>query len=114
MLTFTDTAKQHIKEQVQKEAGKHFRLWVKTTGCSGYMYMPEIVAAPKEGDLEVCSIDEVTIYLDPAAVDLVRGTRVDYVEKMLGFKQMVFDNPNVTGLCGCGESIKLKSEASNE
>ena len=70
MLTFTKAAKKHIQEQVHKEAGKHFRLWVKTTGCSGYMYMPEIINEPKQGDIEVGHIDDVKIFLDPKAADI--------------------------------------------
>lgn len=110
-ITFTQAAKEHIKTQVQKEAGEHFRLWIKTTGCSGYMYMPEIVPAPKEGDIELDDIDGVKIFLDGNAADIIKGTEVDYIEKTLGFKQMVFNNPNATGMCGCGESFKLKGEA---
>lgn len=111
MITFTNAAKKHIKDQVQKEAGNHFRLWVKTTGCSGYMYMPEIVDEPKPNDVEVAELDGIKIYLDQDAVAIIKGTEVDYIEKMLGFKQMVFNNPNATSLCGCGESFKLKGEA---
>src|ERR1700730_11432013 len=111
MITFTQAAKKHITEQVQQGRGQHFRLWVKVTWCSGFMYMPEIVASPKENDLQIGEIGDVKIYLDKAAAEIVKGTEVDYVEKMLGFKQMVFNNPNATGLCGCGESFKLNDEA---
>lgn len=114
MITFTKAAQSHIKEQVLKESGNHFRLWIKSTGCSGYMYMPEIINDPNENDVEVDQVDGVKIYIDSKAVDIIRGTEVDYIEKMLGFKQMVFNNPNVVGMCGCGESFKLKSESEDD
>lgn len=110
ILTLTDAAKRHILKSVAKEGGGHFRLWIKTTGCSGYMYMPEVVDAPQPDDVEVDQIDGVNIYLSSDAGYYVEGTTVDYVEKMKGFGQLQFDNPNATGLCGCGESFKLKSE----
>lgn len=107
ILTFTDKAKKHIKASVEKAGGGHFRLWIKVTGCSGYMYMPEIVSMSQEHDLLVGQIDEVNIYLANDAVDIVRGTQVDFVTKSMGFSQLEFANPNATGLCGCGESFKL-------
>lgn len=108
MITITPKAKAHIQKQVAKESGNYFRLWVKSTGCSGYMYMPEIVTEKKDGDIEICTFDGVTVILDKAAVSFVDGTEIDYIEKMLGFKQLVFNNPKATGLCGCGESFKLQ------
>lgn len=111
MITFTDAAKEHIKESVSKETGNCFRLWIKTTGCAGYMYMLEITEEPKENDVKVTEIDGINVYLDKDAIDILKNTEVDYIEKMMGFKQMVFHNPNAIGLCGCGESFKLKGEA---
>ena len=52
----------------------------------------------------------VTIFIDPKAVLFLLGTKMDYrVEKMsAGF---VFDNPNQTSACGCGESVEIQPAA---
>src|SRR3990167_5178050 len=110
MITLTDSAKQHIQKMLENK-GKNaaFRLSVKQTGCSGYMYVPEIVLQKKETDIEIRDND-LLIYIDDDAVPLIKGTKMDYVKKSLGVSQLEFYNPNAEGLCGCGESFQLKGE----
>ena len=109
MMTVTAAAKKHIQNML-KNNGENalFRLWVKKTGCSGYMYQPEIVYAKKETDIEV-RVSDLFIYIDYDAVKLIAGTEIDYVKKSLGVSQLVFNNPNAEGVCGCGESFTLKN-----
>jgi len=108
ILTFTDAAIDHIKSILAKHAeGAMFRLSVKQTGCSGYMYMPEIVQENKNADIVLSDL-EIPVLIDPNCVALIKGTVVDYVKKNLIVSQLSFDNPNAEGLCGCGESFQLK------
>ena len=45
--------------------------------------------------------------IDPAAVLFLIGAEMDYkVEKLSA--QFVFNNPNQTSACGCGESVELR------
>ncbi|MDP7544125.1 MAG: iron-sulfur cluster assembly accessory protein, partial [Alphaproteobacteria bacterium] len=46
------------------------------------------------------------VFIDPLALMFIVGSTMDYVEDKLhsGF---VFDNPNATGQCGCGESFSV-------
>ena len=46
------------------------------------------------------------ILVDPTALMYVVGTRMDYVEDALR-SEFVFENPNATGTCGCGESFNV-------
>jgi iron-sulfur cluster assembly protein len=49
----------------------------------------------------------VRILIDPKAVLFLLGTEMDYkVEKLSA--QFVFNNPNQTSACGCGESVQLE------
>lgn len=111
MITFTDTAKTHI-ENMLKNKGENaaFRLSIKKTGCSGYMYVPEIVMQKKENDIEI-SVAAFLVYIDADAVKMMQGTVVEYVKKNLGVSQLVFNNPNATGVCGCGESFQMNSDS---
>ncbi len=112
IIEFTDAAIQHIKTVIaQTKNGVAFRLSIKQTGCSGYMYVPDVVSEPKPGDQEL-QIKNITIYLDPKCISLIQGTVIDYVTKELGMQQLVFNNPNAESLCGCGESFNLKDDAS--
>lgn len=111
LLNFTPKAIQHIEKSIKNEKNRgHFRLVLKKAGCTGWMYKPEIVAEPQVGDIEVPLQTSFKVFIDPACVDVIRGTVVDIEEKGLGFTQMVFNNPNVESLCGCGESFNVKSE----
>jgi len=116
LLNLTPKAIAHIEKGIKNnaEGGQHFRLSIKKTGCTGWMYKPEIIAEPKVGDIEVPLQTSFKVFLDPACIDLVRGTVVDMEEKSLGFTQMVFNNPNVESMCGCGESFNVKSDGKSD
>lgn len=109
MITLTPLAKQHI-QKILENKGKNaaFRLSVKQTGCSGYMYVPEIVLQKKENDIEM-RVADFSICIDEKAVPMIKGTVIDYVKKSLGVSQLEFQNPNADSLCGCGESFNLKN-----
>ena len=55
---------------------------------------------------EVVEDKGVTLFIDPKAVLFLLGTQMDYEVTKLrsGF---VFNNPNQTSACGCGESVTL-------
>lgn len=81
------------------------RLGVKTTGCSGMMYVLEPVDEIETGD-EVFQSHGVDVYVDSKSLVYVDGTEMDYVKQGLneGFE---FKNPNIQGECGCGESFTV-------
>ena len=116
MITLTESATKHIQTLLKearaqasaKESHATFRLSVKQTGCSGYMYVPEIVEKKKkETDIEI-QLPDLLIYIDADSADILNGTEIDYVKKGLGLYQLVYHNPNADSLCGCGESFNLK------
>lgn len=113
LITMTPAAIEHVKRILaQHDDGIGFRIDIKQTGCTGYMYVPEIVNHEiKEDHKEI--IGDLTVYITNKCVDVIKGTKIDYVQKDLGMSQLDFDNPNVDSLCGCGESFNLK-ESTNE
>lgn len=48
----------------------------------------------------------VRILIDPTAVLFLLGTEMDFRTDRLS-SGFVFNNPNQTGACGCGESVSL-------
>ena len=110
IIFLSKTAENHIKSMLLKKGKNYFfRLWIKKTGCSGYMYMPEIVETKKSTDIEI-KTNHLAIYLDSECISKITGTEIDYVQKGLGVSQLVFHNPNAESLCGCGESFQIKQK----
>lgn len=111
IIELTDAAYKHLQLLIGKRKKKsQFRLSVKKTGCSGYMYQPEIVEMPQAGDISSKTAAGLTILIDSQCVPLVKGTLVDYVKKDFGQYQLHFNNPNAIGACGCGESFHLRED----
>jgi iron-sulfur cluster assembly accessory protein len=101
-LTLTPAAIAHIKSFGKKG----IRLVIKKTGCSGYAYHVEIFEEQQTEDHIFPLEDGLSIAVPKTFLDLVKGTRIDYVHEGLnsGFR---FYNPNQKGACGCGESFTV-------
>lgn len=81
------------------------RVGVKNGGCAGMSYTMEYATERNPLD-EVVEDKGVTILIDPKAVLFLLGTVMDYRTEKLS-SGFVFQNPNQTGACGCGESVAL-------
>ena len=108
VMTLTDAAAERVKAIIgrAKTPVVALRLGVKNGGCAGMEYTMEWAEYQKPLD-EVVEEKGVRIFIDPKAIMFLLGTEMDYKESMLksGF---VFNNPNQTAACGCGESVMLK------
>ena len=105
-LSLTEKAAEHVSEYLgSRGKGLGIRLAVKTTGCSGLMYVLEPVDEAQPEDIKFSS-QGVDVFVDPKSLVYIDGTQMDYVKQGLneGFE---FTNPNVQGECGCGESFTV-------
>ena len=107
VMRLSDAAAARIKEIMAKSerpfAG--VRVGVKNGGCAGMSYTMEYAEKSNPTD-EVIEDKGVTLMIDPKAVMFLLGTEMDYkVDKLSA--QFVFNNPNQTSACGCGESVQL-------
>jgi iron-sulfur cluster assembly protein len=82
------------------------RIGVKNGGCAGMEYTMTYAETRGPHD-EVIEDKGVKLLIDPTAVMFLLGTEMDYQSDRMrsGF---VFNNPNQTSACGCGESVTLK------
>lgn len=105
-ITMTEPAALHVQRSLEgRGKGAGIRLGVRTTGCSGLAYVLEFVDEVAAEDL-VFENFGVKLIIDPKSLVYLEGTELDFVREGLneGFK---FNNPNVRGECGCGESFNV-------
>jgi iron-sulfur cluster insertion protein len=81
------------------------RLAVDGGGCAGFTYKFDLADAAEDDD-SVSQTDGVTLVVDPASLELVKGSAVDFVEDLGGAAFRV-TNPNAQSGCGCGSSFSV-------
>ena len=108
VMSLTEAAAERIRA-LQAASGKEIagvRIGVKNGGCAGMEYTMQYADEPGPHD-EVIEDKGIKLLIDPTAVMFLLGTEMDYRSDRMrsGF---VFNNPNQTSACGCGESVSLK------
>lgn len=81
------------------------RVGVKNGGCAGMSYTMDYATEILPTD-EVVEDKGVKVIIDPKAVLFLLGTEMDFKTDKLA-SQFVFNNPNQTSACGCGESVAI-------
>ena len=107
VMRLSDAAAARIKD-IMAKADRPFagvRVGVKNGGCAGMSYTMEYAEKVNPTD-EVIEEKGITLMIDPKAVMFLIGTEMDYKSEKLS-AQFVFNNPNQTSACGCGESVLL-------
>jgi len=108
IIKLSDNAAARIKEIMsgaQKES-IGVRVSVKSGGCAGMSYVMEYTKEINPND-EVIDDKGVKVFVDSAAIMYLLGTEMDYKKEELS-SSFVFNNPNETERCGCGESFKIE------
>ena len=107
VLRLTDAAATRIRSILANSerpvAG--LRVGLKNAGCAGMSYTMEYIDHVDPRD-EVVEDKGVKVLIDPKAVLFLLGTEMDYKTDKLS-SGFVFNNPNQTSACGCGESVAL-------
>ena len=107
IIKLSDSAAKRIKE-IMSSAEKDalgVRVSVKSGGCAGMSYVMEYSKETNPHD-EVIEDKGVKVFIDSAAVMYLLGTEMDYKKEEFS-SSFVFNNPNETERCGCGESFKI-------
>ena len=108
VITLSDRAAVRVKEIMSnaKEAIIGVRVGVTSGGCAGMSYIMEYAKEVNPND-EVIEDKGVKVFVDSAAIMYLLGTEMDYKNEELS-SSFVFNNPNETERCGCGESFKVE------
>ena len=107
VMSITEAAASRVKAIIDQSETPivGVRVGVRNGGCAGMSYTMDYADAVRPGD-EIVEDRGVTILVEPKAVLFLLGTEMDFKTSKLA-SQFVFNNPNQTSACGCGESVAL-------
>ena len=107
IITLSDNAAERIKEIMANAEDNSIgvRIGVKSGGCAGMTYVMEYTKEVNPND-ELIEDKGVKVFIDSSAVMYLLGTEMDFKKEKFS-SQFVFNNPNETERCGCGESFKI-------
>lgn len=107
-IQLTVNAAEHVKQMLDKrQEGIGLRLGTRKNGCSGYAYVVDYADHVTDED-SMFESNGVKIVVDTASLRHLNGMTIDYVQTNTLNSGFEFINPNVSGSCGCGESIAFK------
>ena len=107
VMTMTPAAAERVRRLMASKGPSvaGLRIGVKKGGCAGMEYTMDWVETVTKLD-EVIERDGARVIIDPQAVMFLLGTEMDWKVDRLA-SQFVFNNPNQSSACGCGESVNL-------
>ena len=109
-IAVSDRAVAEIKKAAAQRATapKGLRVGIRGGGCTGFSYLFEWSDAEPRPEDKVLSYEDgtVRVFIDPKSYLYLDGSTLGYQTTMVarGFK---FENPQVKGTCGCGESVQF-------
>ncbi|KPH11646.1 MULTISPECIES: iron-sulfur cluster assembly accessory protein [Chryseobacterium] len=109
MIKVSDQAKakaiQLMTEDGFNPAEDYIRVGVKSGGCSGLEYVLGFDNQKADTD-QIFEDNDVKIVVEKKSILYLAGTILEYSGGLNG-KGFVFNNPNASRTCGCGESFSL-------
>lgn len=100
LLSVTENAKEYLNNV---RNGKSVKLGIKASGCNGYAYVISLIDKKEEDFI----FNDIPFAVDGESFKGLNQCEIDYQKDGFSSK-IVFNNPNVTHSCGCGESFTLK------
>ncbi|WEK68975.1 MAG: iron-sulfur cluster assembly accessory protein [Candidatus Chryseobacterium colombiense] len=109
MIKVSDYAKEKAIQLMTEDgfnpAEDYIRVGVKSGGCSGLEYVLKFDNQKTDAD-QIFEDNDIKIVVDKKSILYLAGTTLEYSGGLNG-KGFVFNNPNASRTCGCGESFSL-------
>jgi iron-sulfur cluster insertion protein len=107
VLELSEAAAKVLKKVIRRDVGKAkgIRLTLIPSGCAELQFKFDLAHEANEGETTI-EASGVPIFVNQSVTALIKGTRIDYVEKLEG-GNFIFQNPNAASTCGCGQSFNL-------
>lgn len=122
-LVITDSCMRRVEALAKKRNESldqvYLRVYVDAGGCSGYQYKFEMT---KDVEEEIDAEEDVIflsdksgarVVVDSASMELIQGSKIDFVQEMIKSAFAVVDNPKSESACGCGSSFAIKNFEAN-
>ena len=107
-ITLTNNAIKAIEAKIITNNAKALLLDIKNSGCSGHSYqMSYVDVVDNIDDYDVIEVKPAKIIIPKTVSWMLLGCEIDYIEDDLGNERFIFNNPNETATCGCGQSFKV-------
>jgi|TARA_B100000780_G_scaffold270597_1_gene230585 iron-sulfur cluster assembly protein len=107
MINISDSARDRLLHIMEQEADKKsfVRVGVESGGCSGLSYKLDFDIAKNDDD-ELIQKNQIKLLVNKKSFLYLVGTTLEFSDGLNG-KGFVFNNPNASRTCGCGESFSL-------
>lgn len=107
MITVSENAKKRLLELQHNEGenNEFVRVGVESGGCSGLSYKLDFDKKQNEDD-ELIENNGIKLLINKKSFLYLVGTTLEFSDGLNG-KGFVFNNPNASRTCGCGESFSL-------
>ena len=107
MIKISDSAKERLLHLLDKkgEENGYVRVGVESGGCSGLSYKLDFDNTKKDDD-ELIEDNGISLLINKKSFLYLVGTTLEFSDGLNG-KGFVFNNPNASRTCGCGESVSL-------
>ena len=107
MIKISDSAKERLIHLLDKSVKKnsYVRVGVESGGCSGLSYNLDFDNVRNDDD-ELIEDNEIKLLVNKKSFLYLVGTTLEFSDGLNG-KGFVFNNPNASRTCGCGESFAL-------
>jgi iron-sulfur cluster assembly protein len=107
MINISDSARNRLLHLLDTDTEKKqfVRVGVESGGCSGLSYKLDFDNTKNEDD-ELIEDNEIKLLVNKKSFLYLVGTTLEFSDGLNG-KGFVFNNPNASRTCGCGESFSL-------
>ncbi|EDQ91974.1 uncharacterized protein MONBRDRAFT_22682 [Monosiga brevicollis MX1] len=99
----------HVNKTKNYDPPKRLRVEIASGGCSGFVYKLSFDNALEEDDV-LFERDGAQVVVDETSLELIRGSKLDYVKELVGSSFAIVDNPQAETGCGCGTSFMRKGD----
>ena len=107
MIKISNSAKERLTHLLSEKGEKngYVRVGVESGGCSGLSYKLDFDNTKKDDD-ELIEDNGISLLINKKSFLYLVGTTLEFSDGLNG-KGFVFNNPNASRTCGCGESFSL-------
>ncbi|KAF9200383.1 [4Fe-4S] proteins maturation [Haplosporangium sp. Z 27] len=108
-VEITDKAVKQLKHIAARDQNplQALRITVDSGGCHGYQYLMDLTDTVNEDDV-VFEKDGARVVIDTITLPMISGSRIDFIEELIGSAFKVLANPHAAHSCGCDTSFEIK------